>query len=50
MSYSLLHVHSCFSLLDGYGDPMENAKRGKELGLKALSLSDHGSIARSYRT
>lgn len=45
MTYSLMHVHSCFSTLDGYGDPLENAKRAVELKLKALSLSDHGSIA-----
>lgn len=43
--YSLLHIHSCFSTLDGFGDPIENALRAKQLGLKALSLSDHGSIS-----
>ena len=43
--YSLLHVHSHYSTLDGYGSPKQNAKRAKELGLNALSITDHGSIS-----
>ena len=33
------------SLLDGFGSPHENVTRGKEIGLKAMSLSDHGTIS-----
>jgi DNA polymerase-3 subunit alpha len=34
-----------YSILDGFGSPEDNVKRAKTLGLKALSISDHGNIA-----
>lgn len=43
--YSLFHIHSYNSLLDGFGSPLDNAKRAKQLNIKALSLSDHGTIS-----
>jgi len=42
LTYSLFHAHSEYSLLDGHGNPKDNAKRASDLGLKALSISDHG--------
>lgn len=42
-SYSLMHCHSHFSLLDGYGEPKDNVKAAKELGLSAIGISDHGN-------
>ena len=37
-----LHVHSEFSLLDGMCRIKELPKRAKELGMKAIALTDHG--------
>ena len=42
-SYSLMHCHSHFSLLDGYGYPKDNAKVAKDLGMNAIGISDHGN-------
>lgn len=43
MSYSALHVHDEFSLLDGYATPRENLDRAKDIGLKALAITNHGN-------
>ena len=45
MSYSVLHCHSHFSLLDGLSKPIQIAERCKELGIKSCALTDHGNIA-----
>lgn len=37
------------STLDGLGDPEDNVIRAKELGMKALGLSDHGTISGLYK-
>ena len=37
-----LHVHSEYSLLDGMCRIKEIPKRAKELGMKAIALTDHG--------
>ena len=37
-----LHVHSEYSLLDGMCRVKELPKRAKELGMKAIALTDHG--------
>ena len=37
-----LHVHSEFSLLDGMCRIKDLPKRAKELGMKAIALTDHG--------
>jgi DNA polymerase-3 subunit alpha len=41
--YVPLHVHSYYSILDGFGSPKANARRAKELGLPALGITDHGN-------
>ena len=37
-----LHVHTEYSLLDGAGRVERLLKRAKELGMKALAITDHG--------
>ena len=39
-----LHTHSHYSLLDGLGKIPELVSRAKELGMKALALTDHGAM------
>lgn len=39
-----LHVHSEYSLLDGSSRIKELPKRVKELGMKAVALTDHGNM------
>lgn len=43
MSYSSLHNHTMYSLLDGYGTPKEMLDRAKEIGLKAYAVTEHGN-------
>ena len=43
MSYSSLHNHSMYSLLDGYATPKEYLDRAKEIGLKAFCITEHGN-------
>lgn len=43
MSYSSLHNHSMYSLLDGYATPKEYFERAKEIGLKAFCITEHGN-------
>ena len=43
MSYSSMHNHTDFSLLDGYGTPKEMLDRAKEIGLKAYAVTEHGN-------
>lgn len=43
MSYSSLHNHSEFSLLDGFGHPEEYLKRATDIGLKAFAITEHGN-------
>lgn len=37
-----LHLHSYYSLLDGYGSPQEYFERAKEIGLRGFAVTDHG--------
>lgn len=37
-----LHLHGTFSLKDAFGHPWQIAQRAKEIGLKAVALTDHG--------
>jgi DNA polymerase-3 subunit alpha len=39
------HIHSSYSLLDGVSSPSENVKRAVELGMPAVAISDHGTVA-----
>lgn len=42
MSFSHLHLHTSYSLLDGSGRISDMIKRAKELGQKAIAITDHG--------
>src|SRR5271156_3921025 len=42
--YVELHCHSAFSLLDGASTPEELVVTAKDLGLSALSLTDHDDL------
>ena len=44
MSFVHLHVHSTYSILDGFGLPKELVARVKELGMPAVALTDHGTM------
>lgn len=39
------HSHSYYSLLDGYSSPEELIKRAAEVGMSALSITDHGTLS-----
>ena len=39
------HSHSFYSLLDGYSSPEELIKRAAEVGMTALSVTDHGTLS-----
>lgn len=43
MSYTNLHQHSKYSVLDGLGEIENIVKRAKELGFKGVCVSDHGN-------
>lgn len=43
MSYSSLHNHSMYSLLDGYATPEEYLQRAKEINLRAFCVTEHGN-------
>jgi error-prone DNA polymerase len=42
--YAELHCHSSFSFLDGASNPEELVVRAKEIGLRALALTDHNDL------
>jgi DNA polymerase-3 subunit alpha len=39
------HSHSYYSLLDGYSSPEELVKRASDIGMSALSITDHGTLS-----
>ena len=43
-SFVHLHVHTHYSLLDGFSKIPELIKRAKELGMSALAITDHGTM------
>ncbi len=43
MSFVHLHVHSEYSLLDGFSTS-KLTKRAKEMGMPAIALTDHGTM------
>jgi DNA polymerase-3 subunit alpha len=45
-----LHVHSCFSLLDGAADVGPLTQRAKELGMPAIALTDHDGLYGAVRS
>jgi DNA polymerase III subunit alpha len=44
MAFVHLHVHSEYSLLDGFSNLKKLVKRVKELGMPAVALTDHGTM------
>ncbi len=42
MSFTHLHVHTGYSLLDGSGKIPEMVKRAVELGMDSMAITDHG--------
>ena len=42
MSFTHLHVHTEYSLLDGSNKIKEYVARVKELGMKSAAITDHG--------
>ena len=44
MSFVHLHVHSEYSLLDGFSNIKKLVLRAKEMGMPALALTDHGTM------
>lgn len=47
--YVPLHIHSHYSILDGYATVDEYIETAKEMGLPGLGLSDHGSASGLYK-
>ena len=43
MSYSSLHNHTMYSLLDGYGTPKEMLEQCRKVGIKAYAITEHGN-------
>jgi len=44
MSFVHLHVHSEYSLLDGYSNIKKLVKKAHEMGMPAVALTDHGTM------
>ena len=45
MSYTPIHVHSEYSLLDGLSKTSQIASRCKEIGATSCALTDHGTVS-----
>ena len=45
MSWTPLHLHSHYSLLDGLSKPDQIASRCAELGFTSCAITDHGTVA-----
>jgi len=44
MSFAHLHVHTVYSLLDGFSNVRKLVKRAKEMDMPALAITDHGTM------
>ncbi len=44
MSFAHLHVHSEYSLLDGFSNIKKLVKKAQEMGMPAVALTDHGTM------
>jgi DNA polymerase-3 subunit alpha len=44
MTFAHLHVHTEYSLLDGFSNIKKLVKRAKEYGMPALAITDHGTM------
>ena len=45
MSFTHLHVHSYYSLMDGLNSPAELAQAAKDAGQPAIAITDHGTLS-----
>ena len=45
MSFTHLHVHSYYSLMDGLNSPAELVQAAKDAGQTAIAITDHGTLA-----
>ena len=45
MDYAELHCHSSYSILDGSSTAEEYCQRAKEVGISALAVTDHSTLA-----
>ena len=45
MSFTHLHVHSYYSLMDGLNSPAELAQAAKDAGQECLAITDHGTLS-----
>ncbi len=45
MNYVPLHLHTHYSLFDGIGTPEEYMDRAVKLGMKAIAITDHGTLS-----
>lgn len=45
MSYCSLHSHTYYSVLDGISKPIELARAAVAMDMKALAITDHGTLA-----
>ena len=45
MSFAHLHVHTEYSLLDGFSNIQKLVNRAKELEMPALAITDHGTMS-----
>ena len=48
MSFIHCHLHTVYSLLDGYCKVKDVVKRAKEYGMTSIGISDHGTLAGIY--
>lgn len=44
MSFTHLHVHTTYSLLDGFSDIKKLVNRVKDMGMNSLAITDHGTM------
>jgi len=44
MTFAHLHVHTEYSLLDGFSNIKKLVKRAKEMNMPALAITDHGTM------
>ena len=44
MSFAHLHVHTEYSLLDGFSNIKKLIKRVKEMGMSSVAITDHGTM------
>ena len=45
MSFTHLHVHSYYSLMDGLNSPAELVQAAKDAGQTAIAITDHGTLS-----